>query len=129
LAVTNRIETIADCFRSHGPFAKLAKLLRDSDVRTIQVAGLSGSSPAMLINSIYREFGQPIVAVTAGPEEAHDLFDDLSFLLGPEKVGHFPSRQILPYDFRAPISEIIGQRISTLAGLVNGTVEVVVCRI
>jgi transcription-repair coupling factor (superfamily II helicase) len=49
----------------------------------------------MLINSIYREFGQPIVAVTAGPEEAHDLFDDLSFLLGTEKVGHFPSRQIL----------------------------------
>ena len=127
MAVTNRIETIADRFRSHAPFAKLAKLLRDSDIRTIQVAGLSGSSPAMLINSIYREFGQPIVVVTAGPEEAHDLFDDLSFLLGPEKVGHFPSRQILPYDFRAPISEIIGQRISTLAGLVNGTVEVVVC--
>ena len=127
LATTNRIETIAGSFRSYAPFAKLAKLLRDSDVKTIQVAGLSGSSPAMLINSIYRELGQPIVVVTAGPEEAHDLFDDLSFLLGPQKVGHFPSRQILPYDFRAPIGEIIGQRISTLAGLVNGTIEVVVC--
>ncbi len=68
-----------------------------------------------------------MIVITQRSEEAADLYDDLSFLMGADKVGHFPSRQILPYDFRAPQGEIMGRRISALSGLLENNIRVMVC--
>ncbi|MCB2231034.1 transcription-repair coupling factor [bacterium] len=93
------------------------------------VAGLAGSSSALLIQSLVSTGRRPVIAITQRSEEANDLYDDLMFLLGPDRVGHYPSRQILPYDFRAPVGEIMGKRISTLAGLKTHSLDVVVAPI
>ncbi len=88
---------------------------------------MNGSSPSLLISGISEIINRPILVVTQLSEEAVDFFDDLAFLLGDDKVGHFPARQILPYDFKPPVGEIMGRRISTLAGLLDRNLKVVVC--
>ncbi len=91
------------------------------------VTGLSGSSSSFLISAIEELSSRPLLIITQRPEEAADLVDDLSFLLSDDTVGHFPARQILPYDFRAPQGEIIGKRIATITGLLDKKLKVVVC--
>ena len=100
--------------------------LVSSTGRPITVSGLAGSAEAFLLKVLAEETGRSLLAVAERPDEASDLYDDLRFLMGEERVGHYPSRQILPYDFRAPVGEIMGQRISTLSGLTDGTIRIAV---
>lgn len=93
------------------------------------VTGLSGSSETFLIKAIAEKINEPILVVTENSDQASDLYDDLTFLMGERTVGHFPARQILPYDFRAPVGEIMGRRISTLADLNDNSLSVVICPI
>ncbi len=126
-ASTRTLPLLVSKFKEHQPFQKLLSSLGDSSRST--VSGLAGSSPGLLIQAHTEETSRPVLVIAPDADKANDLFDDLLFLLGPERVGHFPSRQILPYDFRAPVGEIMGRRISTLAGLVQGRLEVVVCSV
>ncbi len=120
-------EHLAERWRQSRPYLKLRDNLAAKPGDVHQVSGLVGSAEAFLLHGLVDELSSPVLVVTEGPDEAVDLYDDLTFLLGENRVGHFPSRQILPYDFRAPVGEIMGRRISTLAGLVDGTIKVVVC--
>ncbi|MDF1545520.1 MAG: transcription-repair coupling factor [bacterium] len=123
------IDSLLNCLVAGQPFQKLAKNLTDSDLTNSSISGLSGSATALLINSIAQETGRPILIVTPNGDDASDLYDDLNFLAETGLVGHFPARQILPYDFRAPVGEIMGQRLSTLNGLISGSTNLVVCPI
>lgn len=93
------------------------------------VTGLNGSAAAMLLICIARQQQHPILAVTESTIDAQDLYEDIAFLQNGSGVGHFPGRQILPYDFRAPVGEIIGRRISTLAGLLDNSLRIVIAPI
>ncbi|MCP4684580.1 MAG: transcription-repair coupling factor [bacterium] len=126
-SLTGRLETVADLMRQHQPFLDLSNALNSPAEKPVTVTGLAGSSESLVIRGLAEELRRPILVVTQLPDEANDLYDDLRFLMGRDRVGHYPSRQILPYDFRAPVGEILGKRISTLAGMLAGTTEVVVC--
>jgi len=95
----------------------------------LTITGLSGSSEAFLIKAVAEKLNVPVLVVSESPDKASDLFDDLTFLMGEASVGHFPARQILPYDFKAPVGEIMGRRISTLANLTDNSLAVIVCPI
>ncbi len=97
--------------------------------RIVSAAGLSGSASSLMLHSLKESTGKPILAVCSSEEEARDLYDDLTFLLGEDRVSHYPSRQILPYDFKAPVGEIMGRRISTLAAMQDGSFSVGVASI
>lgn len=133
-----RLETTTDTIKSsrnlpavlarlkdHAPYRQLLGSLEDSSSRMI--AGLSGSAASCLIHAMSGDLNRPILVIAPDAEKANDLYDDLHFLMGPHRAGHFPARQILPYDFRAPVGEVMGRRISTLAGMVDGHLKVVVC--
>jgi len=125
--LTGRLETIAGLFRKYRPFAELCNALNNPAESPLTVTGLAGSSESLLLRGLTEDLGRPILVVTQLPDEANDLYDDLRFLMGPNRVGHYPSRQILPYDFRAPVGEILGKRISTLAGMLSGECKIVIC--
>ena len=125
--LTNRIDSLLTRFSNADPFLTLVDACRGGQGAT--VSGLSGSAPSFVLKSLAETTPGPIIAVCPGPNEASDLYDDLVFLHNRNRVGHFPARQILPYDFRAPVGEIMGRRISTLAGLIDGTLDIVVCTI
>lgn len=125
---TGRIlDRLGDLWRRHPSFNQLMKSLSEGNRPVVSLTGLAGSAEAFLLHGIADQFKQPILVITERADEAADLYEDLRFLMGDSRVGHYPARQILPYDFRAPVGEIMGRRISTLAGLADNHIEVVIC--
>jgi len=121
--------TILKRWDSYQPVIDLCDALSSGTSRLLTITGLSGSSEAFLVRSIAERLKLPVLIVTESSDQASDLYDDLTFLMGESAVGHFPARQILPYDFRAPVGEIMGRRISTLASLIDNSLSVIVCPI
>jgi transcription-repair coupling factor (superfamily II helicase) len=122
-------DKISRLWRHSRPFVDLTAALKAADRKQVSLSGLAGSAEAFLLQALVEEFSRPILVITERPDEAGDLYDDLRFLLGDSRVGHYPARQILPYDFRAPVGEIMGRRISTLTGISDGRIAVAVCPI
>ncbi len=126
--VGGRLRQILDLWRTYPPMEQLAQAVIDRHPLTA-ITGLSGSASSLAIAEVAHRIPHPILVITEKAEEAADLHDDLAFLLDTQSVSHFPARQILPYDFRSPVSEIIGQRISALSSLLEGRCKVVVAPI
>lgn len=121
-----RFHSLLSLWQNYAPVKELqARLLGGS--RRIEIAGLAGSAEAFLIHALEQRIDRPIVVVTRSTDEAAELHEDLLFLMDEARLAFYPSRQILPYDFKAPVGEIMGQRISTLAGLIDNRLSVVVC--
>jgi len=116
-------------FRELPPFKDLQSAVSEAPASPITISGLTASADAFLVKALCAAGKRSVLVLTERPEEAHDLFDDLQVLMPPGQAAHFPSRQILPYDFRAPVGEIMGKRISALSGLLDGVVSVVICPI
>lgn len=119
------LRQVIDRLAESDPFRQLIEQLQKQP--RSDITGLSGSATAMVIAALIEKQTGPTLIVAQKSEEALDLYEDLSFLLGDELVGHFPARQILPYDFKAPVGEVIGKRISTLAGMTQNRLKAIIC--
>ncbi len=117
---------IIESFEQSPPFERLLKAIHSPDRANLTATGLAGSSGAILLAGLADRLPHPIIAVTAGIEEANDLHDDLAFLLGEDRAGLFPARQAPPYDFRSPSAEVAGRRLATLGSLLDNTIKVVI---
>ncbi|MFQ5499709.1 MAG: transcription-repair coupling factor [Candidatus Zixiibacteriota bacterium] len=115
-------------FATFLPFVNLLEQLKSSN-QLCSVCGLSGSSPAILVHLLQLQLGRPLLFISADPDSAINLYQDLIYLHGEHGVGLFPGRQILPYDFRAPVGEVMGRRISTLSRLIDGVLPITICSI
>ena len=124
-----QIDLINNRWLEYPPARKLVDDLVQETAAAASIAGLAGSSFSFLVRTLSDRLAKPILIVSHRSEEARDLVDDLTFLMGADRVGHYPTRQILPYDFKAPLGEVMGRRISTLSGLLDGNLDVTVCPI
>lgn len=68
----------------------LGKLIKDKKTRRVLLSGLEGSSPAMLFSGL-GDTGVPAIIVADDPDGAGYIYNDLCQIIGPEKVGIFPS--------------------------------------
>ena len=127
--VKTRLDEILGRWQNYAPFQKLMAAFEEEEKPRLRVTGLAGCAESLLLKALTTKITRPLTVITRNSEIANDLYDDLVFLMGEEKVGHYPSRQILPYDFKAPVGEIMGRRISSLAGLLDNSFAVVVCPI
>ena len=90
----------------------------------LPLAGLPGSSPALLVAALARRLPQRLFAVvTATPADAERWLADLQQLVG-ERAVLYPQREGLGAD--EPHVEIAGERIETIAALLSGRARVVV---
>jgi len=126
LTTHRQIDRILEKWATIKPILDLYERLGEANHEPVQVCGLSGSAGAVMLRTLVKQGHRPILVLTRDSESASDIHDDLSVLLPENQIGHFPARQILPYDFKAPVGEIMGRRISTLAALQAGAVSVVV---
>jgi len=122
-----RLQRVQQRWQEYAPFGRLLDGLRSDTVQEHFVAGLAGSSEALTLSLLRAALDRPLLVVTADSDEAGSLYEDLQALAGEDAVSLFPSRQILPYDFRAPVGEIIGQRISALSDLSDRRRMITVC--
>src|SRR5206468_7750915 len=90
--------------------------------RRTPLAGLPGSSPAVLVAVLLRRHPQRVIAVVAAtPPDAERWLADLRLLVGDAAVL-YPQREALGAE--EPHFEIAGERVETLADLVAGRVRV-----
>jgi transcription-repair coupling factor (superfamily II helicase) len=88
------------------------------------VAGLAGSSPAVLVAALARRLPQRLfVVVVATPGDAERWLADLRMLAG-DAARLYPQREALGAE--EPHYEIAGERIETLESLLGGGVRVLV---
>ena len=122
------IQSVINNIQESEPFLRLLRAISDENQKPT-LTSLHGSLLSLIITALAHQTNRPILLIAPSADYANDLYDDLCFLLGEEAVGHFPSRQILPYDFKAPVGEIMGRRISTLSALLDNKLKVVVAPI
>jgi len=123
------LESIDERFRESKPFIKLLDRIENSTDTEVTISGLAGSSPAMLLANLAAGIDRPIIVLTSEPEEADDLYDDLSFLMDDTRVSHFPSLQAPPFEFRSPSAETVGRRLSTISKLKRNEAGIIVAPI
>jgi len=88
------------------------------------VAGLPGSSPAVLLAALARRLPQRVfVVITPTPTDAERWLADLRMLTG-SAVALYPQREALGAE--EPHFEIAGERVETLELLLTGQVRVLV---
>jgi transcription-repair coupling factor (superfamily II helicase) len=113
-------------FRSLAPFEEL---LRSLPARggAVRVAGLQGSSPAVLLAALHRARAERIwVLVAPVPEAAEQLVSDLEAVLGEGGACLYPQRESLPYESADPHLEIGGLRVEALEHLLSGRASILV---
>jgi transcription-repair coupling factor (superfamily II helicase) len=90
----------------------------------LAVAGLPGSSPAVLVAALARRFPQRVFVVLAPtPTDAERWFADAR-TLGGDTAGLYPQREALGAE--EPHFEIAGERIETVEALLSGRVRLLI---
>jgi transcription-repair coupling factor (superfamily II helicase) len=113
-------------FRSLAPFEELLRSL-PSRGGAARVAGLHGSSPAVLLAALHRARPERIwVLVAPVPEAAEQLVSDLEAVLGEGGACLYPQRESLPYESADPHLEIGGLRVEALENLLSGRASILV---
>ncbi len=78
------------------------------------VAGLSGSSRAVVIASAYRKLQRPILVVTHNLFQAQNMYDDLVQLVSENDVYVYPADEVIASELATASPELKGQRIEVL---------------
>ena len=93
----------------------------------VTLAGLRGSAPAYLLSRLRVETEGPFLVVTADSESADEICRELRFYAGEkEPVLYFPPWDTTPFEQASPHPDVTGQRLNTLARLMEGSARVVV---
>lgn len=78
------------------------------------VAGLSGSSRAMLIASVYEKSKRPIMVVTYNLLQAQKLYEDLTNFISEDEVFLYPANELIAAELSVASPELRGQRMELL---------------
>jgi transcription-repair coupling factor (superfamily II helicase) len=84
-------EIIIDHYRNHHAMDGLANSFVNSDSRRIRLDGLTGSSKAIIIGSIFLKTQITHLVIIPEKEEAAYFYNDLVSVVGEESVFFFPS--------------------------------------
>src|SRR5687768_15220698 len=117
------VAEIGQRFRSSSAFRAIRRELRRG-AGGVRATNLAGSSKAVLAAALAEDLGVPLLVLAPTAERGEAWVADLESILGEGTVGWYPQWEILPYEQRAPQTEIEGQRLEFLAGLLEGSVRI-----
>jgi len=116
------LPTILDALERLGAFARVANALPSPGAR-VPVAGLEGSSDAVLVAALARRFPQRFfVVVTDAVADAERWLADLHVLVDDAHAALYPPRE--GFGEVEPHAEIAGERVETLEQVSRGSVRV-----
>jgi transcription-repair coupling factor (superfamily II helicase) len=93
---------------------RLENLLLKSECQRIHLAGLSGSSDALLLAAFFKEHRHPALFIFGDREEAAYFQNDLENILGVGRAVLYPSSYKKPYQIDLPDNGNILQRAEVL---------------
>ncbi len=116
------LPSVLDAVERLAPFGRLVSEIPAPGQR-VAVSGLPGSSDAVLIAGLARQFPQRFFAVVAGSvTEAERWLADLEILFDAESVALYPARE--GYTIDEPHAEIAGERVETAERLLRGKARI-----
>ena len=121
------IEELLNLYAAHPQISALASVLQpERKMRNLAAKGLSGSSAAMVIASLFSKKGGRFVCILNDLEEAGYFYHDLMQLTGSQAVYFFPSayRRAIKYGHIDSANEIL--RTEALSILQNPEEEFVI---
>ena len=86
----------------------------EEGLREQLVAGLSGSSRAMLIASVYKQTKRSILVVTYNLLQAQKLYEDVTNFLSEDEVFLYPANELIAAEISISSPELRAQRIEAL---------------
>ena len=90
----------------------------------VGLIGLHASASTVIAAVIARQCAArgrvPLVYLAADATTLEEAREDLFFLLGPDRVAHFPESGVDPYDLQIPRARARADRLETLARLLDG---------
>jgi transcription-repair coupling factor (superfamily II helicase) len=116
------LQSVLEAFVALPAFARVANTLPGRGQR-LAVAGLAGSSDAVLVAALARRLPQRLlVVVTDAVGDAERWLADLQVLLDDPKAALYPPRE--GFGEAEPHAEIAGERVETLERLSRGDVRI-----
>lgn len=98
--------------------------------RPLSVEGLPGASKAYLLAQAWKHSKRPQVVITSDQISGEIWLSDLRYFLRHENVRvspqFFPTWELLPYEPLSPFSEVSGERLATLNGLLENQCPILV---
>jgi len=96
----------------------------------VSVEGLPGASKAYLLAQAWKHSKRPQVVITSDQVSGETWLSDLRYFLHHEKVRvspqFFPTWELLPYEPLSPFSEVSGERLAALNGLLENHCPILV---
>ncbi len=93
----------------------------------VKLAGLRGSSPAFTVARLMEKLSAPFLAVMPDTETAEEFFREARFYSErPQSIYYFPSWETIPFEQSSPHPDVSGERLNTLAALLDGKASLVV---
>lgn len=116
------LPTILDALERLGAFVRVANALPAAGSR-VAVAGLAGSSDAVLVAALARRFSNRFfVVVTDAVPDAERWLADLEVILDDVSCALYPPRE--GFGDEEPHAEIAGERVETLERVTRGSVRI-----
>ena len=97
----------------------LDDVLKGLDEGPLYVEGLSGSSKALFLASLFKKFHKKIFVIVKNNREASDIYGDIKIFTDLSDVYILPSKETLPYDTSPPQKELTVKRIIALSAMLS----------
>ncbi len=109
------MDTILRRFKGSTAYTQL--LSKFGETAEVSAAQLSGASRSFLLSSLFEDRPAVYLVVTQKESQAERITNDINEILKEQRAFHFPEWGINPYHWKSPISDVVGQRLETLAHL------------
>ncbi len=98
----------------------------EADLQEQLIAGLTGSSRALFMASLFKNTKRPQLILTHNLYQAQKVYDDLLELVGDEHVSLYPVNDLISSEIAIASPELKAQRLQVLMQLVQSPSRIVV---
>ena len=121
-----RLKGLVEPLITSDKFSSIKSDIEEKD-KLVEVSGLSESSKAYFVNSIYESFERPVVIITHNDMEAKNLYEDLN--LYTSNVSYFPAKEVVFYNVDAISGDLRWARLRVIKEILERKKGIVVTSI
>ena len=121
-----RLKGLVEPLITSDKFSSIKSDIEEKD-KLVEVSGLSESSKAYFVNSVYESFERPVVIITHNDMEAKNLYEDLN--LYTSNVSYFPAKEVVFYNVDAISGDLRWARLRVIKEILERKKGIVVTSI
>ena len=121
-----RLKGLIEPLITSDKFSSIKSDIEEKD-NLVEISGLSESSKAYFVNSVYESFDKPVVIITHNDMEAKNLYEDLN--LYTSNVSYFPAKEVVFYNVDAISGDLRWARLRVIKEILERKKGIIVTSI